>query len=135
MNAFFNAQFSYCPLTWMFHSRKLNDKISRMHEKCLRVVYNDNTSSYEKLLGIDNSVSVHHRNTQIIATELNKIANGLSSDILKVVFPLNINLSYNTRKRRTFHSRPIRSVRCGSETLSHLASKICELLPTHMKSL
>ena len=23
LNAFFNAQFSYCPLTWMFHSRKL----------------------------------------------------------------------------------------------------------------
>ena len=24
MNAFFTSQFSYCPLTWMFHSRKLN---------------------------------------------------------------------------------------------------------------
>ena len=23
-NAFFPSQFSYCPLTWMFHSRKLN---------------------------------------------------------------------------------------------------------------
>ena len=40
MNAFFNAQFSYCPLTWMFHSRKLKSKINRMHEKCLRIVYN-----------------------------------------------------------------------------------------------
>ena len=28
MNAFFNAQFSYCPLTWMFHSRNLNNKIN-----------------------------------------------------------------------------------------------------------
>ena len=26
MNAFFTAQFSYCPLIWMFHSRKLNNK-------------------------------------------------------------------------------------------------------------
>ena len=25
MNAFFNAQFNYCPLTWMFHNRKLNN--------------------------------------------------------------------------------------------------------------
>ena len=39
MNEFFNAQFSYCPLTWMFHSRKfnVNNKINRMHEKSLRI--------------------------------------------------------------------------------------------------
>ena len=82
INAFFNAQFSYCPLTWMFHSRNLNSKINRMHEKCLRIVYNDNTSSYKELLEIDNSVSVHHRNIQILATELYKIVNGLSPDIM-----------------------------------------------------
>ena len=27
VNAFFTSQFSYCPLTRMFHSRKLNNKI------------------------------------------------------------------------------------------------------------
>ena len=75
MNAFFNAQLNYCPLTWMFHSRKLNNKIKRTHEKCLRIVYNDNTSSYEELLEIDNSISGHHRNMQILATELYKIVN------------------------------------------------------------
>ena len=135
MNAFFNAKFSYCPLTWMFHSSNRNNKINRMHEKCLRIVYNDNTSSYEELLEIDNSVSVDHRNTQILATELYKIVNGLSPDIMKDVFLLNNSLSYNTRNRRTFHSRPIRSVTYGSETLSHLAPKIWELVPTRMKSL
>ena len=34
MKAFFIAQFSYCPLTWMFHSRKLNSKINKLHERC-----------------------------------------------------------------------------------------------------
>ena len=58
-----------------------------MHEKCLCIVYNDNTSSYEELLEIDNSVSVHHRNLQIRATELYKIVNGLSPDTMKNVFP------------------------------------------------
>ena len=36
MNAFFTSQFSHCPLTWMFQSRKLNNK-----QQCLCVVYND----------------------------------------------------------------------------------------------
>ena len=96
MKAFFMAQFSYCPLTWMFHSRKLNNKINKLHERCLRIVYSDNTSSFEELLETDNSVSVHHRNIQVLATELYKIMNGLSPEIMKEVFPLNKNTSYNT---------------------------------------
>ena len=66
MNVFFNPQFSYCPLTWIFHSGKLYNEINRMHEKCFRIVYNDNTSLYEELLEIGNSVSVHHRNIQFL---------------------------------------------------------------------
>ena len=64
MSAFFKSQFSYCPLSWMFHSRTLNNKINRLHERCLRIIYNDNTSSFTDLLEIDNSVSVYHRNMQ-----------------------------------------------------------------------
>ena len=67
----------------MFHSRKLINNINRMHENYLCIVYNDNTSSYEELLEIDISVSVHRRNKQILATELYEIVNGLSPDIMK----------------------------------------------------
>ena len=93
MKAFFMAQFSYCPLTWMFHSRKLNNKINKLHERCLRIVYSDNTSSFEELLETDNSVSVHHRNIQVLATELYKIVNGLSPEIMKEVLTFNDNTS------------------------------------------
>ena len=37
MNAFFNSQFNYCPLNWMCHSRENNNKINRLHERCLRI--------------------------------------------------------------------------------------------------
>ena len=76
MNAFFKFQFSYCPLSWMSHSRTLNNKINRLHERCLRIIYNDNTSSFTDLLVIDNSVSMHRRNIQVLATELYKFVNG-----------------------------------------------------------
>ena len=46
MNAFFKSQFNYCPLIWMYHSRKNNNKINRLHEKCLRIIYNDTRSSF-----------------------------------------------------------------------------------------
>ena len=41
MNSFFNAQFKYCSLIWMFHSRKNNNKINHLHERCLRLIYSD----------------------------------------------------------------------------------------------
>ena len=56
MNSFFNSQFNYCPLIWMFHSRSINSRINRLHEKVLRIVYNDFKSSFENLLEKDRTV-------------------------------------------------------------------------------
>ena len=41
MNSFFKTQFNYCPLIWMCHSRENDRKINRLHERCLRIIYND----------------------------------------------------------------------------------------------
>ena len=50
INVFFSPQFSYCPLIWMCHSRIINKKINRLHERCLRIIYFDKRSSFEELL-------------------------------------------------------------------------------------
>ena len=62
MKAFVESQFGYCPLIWMFHSRGLNNKINRMHERALTITYKDKSSTFPQLLENDNSVSIHHRN-------------------------------------------------------------------------
>ena len=41
LRAFIESQFSYFALIWMFHSRTLNSKINRLHEKALKIVYGD----------------------------------------------------------------------------------------------
>ena len=41
MNSFFNWQFIYCHLVWMFHSRLVNNKINHLHERVLRIVHSD----------------------------------------------------------------------------------------------
>ena len=50
MNSFFKAQFNYCPIIWMCNSRCLNNKISILHERCLRIIYNDKILNFEKFL-------------------------------------------------------------------------------------
>ena len=39
MKSFVTSQLSYCPLIWMFHSRRLNNKINSIHERALRITY------------------------------------------------------------------------------------------------
>ena len=62
MKTFIESQFNYCPLIWMLHSRTINNKINRLHEKALRIVYSGFRSSIEGLLMKDNSFSVYARN-------------------------------------------------------------------------
>lgn len=70
--AFIESQFKYCPLVWMFHSRMSNSKINRLHERALRIVYNDYESSFQSLLEKDSSFSIHHQNIQRLSLEIYK---------------------------------------------------------------
>ena len=67
MKPFIEAQFGYCQLIWMLHSRDLNRKINQIHERALQIVYKGNSSSVIELLKKDNSVCIHDRNIQSLA--------------------------------------------------------------------
>ena len=54
MNAFFTSEFYYRPVIWMFHSRSLNNKINKLHERCLKIIYNDKKSNFDEVLIQDN---------------------------------------------------------------------------------
>ena len=60
----------------------------------LRIIYNDKQSSFEQLLRRDNSVSIHHRNIQALATEINKIVDGTAPNIIKKLFKLREESNY-----------------------------------------
>ena len=50
MNSSISSQFSYCPLIWVCHSRKLNNRLNKIHERVLRIVYKDYDLCFEELL-------------------------------------------------------------------------------------
>ena len=76
MKAFIESQFNYCPLIWMVHSRALNNKINRIHERALKIVYSDYNSFFNELLDKDVSLTIHQRNVQSLATENYKYLHG-----------------------------------------------------------
>ena len=118
--SFLTSQFRYCPLIWMFHSRCLNNKINSIHERALRITYQDNTSTFQELLNKGNSFSIHHRNLQVLATEMFNIHRGLSPEILRETFVPKAS-SYNLRRNDIFEKRKVHSVYHSTESLSFLA--------------
>ena len=130
MKSFILSQFGYCPLVWMFHSRKLNNRINSIHERALRIVYKDIKSSFAELLTKDESFTIHERNIQTLGIELYKVAYGLSPKIMSLVFPLN---AHPNPWQSTFVSRNVKTVYHGTETLIHLGPKIWSMIPNDMK--
>ena len=68
MKEFVSSQFAYCPLIWMFYSRRINCKVNKLYEISSRIVYKDYFSSFEELLSKVKSNTDHQRNLQILAT-------------------------------------------------------------------
>ena len=132
MKAFIESQFGYCPLTWMFHSRKLNNRINRLHERALRLVYKNSNLTFEELLRKDNSHSIHNQNLQKLAVEMYKVKNNLSPTIMKDIFP-NREIRYDLRNVNTFQSRNTRTVYNGTETLSYRGPKTWALIPETLR--
>ena len=115
----------------MCHSRENKSKINLLHERCPRTICNDKQLSFNELLEKDGSVSIHERNLQVLAT---KISDGLSTPLMKDIFPINRN-PYNLRQNCQFSRPRINTVYNGTESISNLGPKIWDLVPSNLKEI
>ena len=117
MHSFIQAQFSFCPLLWMFCSRKLNDKINSIHKRALQNVYLDYTSTFEELLKKDNSVTIHHRTIQLLAIEMFKVVNKCGPELIRDLFKLTNDS--RSRSKRAFFRPNVNHEQYGKESIRY----------------
>ena len=53
VNLFITSHFSHYPLVWMFHSRRINNHIGHVHERALKIIYQEYNSFFKELLSKD----------------------------------------------------------------------------------
>ena len=127
MKCFIESQFNYWPLIWMCHSRALNNKINKLHERALRQVYTDKSLTFEQMLEKDGSVTIHQRNLQKLATEMYKVKNGLSPKIMADLFTV------KTHGNSDFVIPQVKTVNRGIETIRYRGPLTWDLVPEEIK--
>ena len=131
IKAFIESQFNYCPLVWMFHvNRGLNDVMNKIHERALRQVYSNTSSTYDELLEKDKSFKIHHRNLQKLAAEIFKIKTNIAPPILIDLFQnKSLSHNYNLRRENIFKTYPVNTVYNGTETVLYRAQQTWDIVP------
>ena len=86
MKTFIESQFNYCPLIWMCHSRDPNQRINKLHDRALRVVYKNSKLTFEQLLEKDELFTIHERNLQKLAIEMYKVKHNLCPKFFQELF-------------------------------------------------
>ena len=75
-------------------------------------MYNDYKSTFENLLELDNSVSIHHRNIRLLSVELYMVKHNLSNQVLSEFFNLR-NSNNDFRSQKDFELGPIYTTTYG----------------------
>ena len=127
------SQFTYCLLIWMFTSRYLNNALNNIHERALRLIYNDYEKSFNSILTENNLKTIHQKNLEFLAIKIYKFQNGLSQPIMNDIFFSRQNI-YNLRKFQELSTSTKNTVNFGTKTSSYRGPQLWNLIPDNIKS-
>ena len=102
----------------MFTCRYLNNALNCIHERALRLIYNDYELPFDRILDDNKQKSIHQKNIESLATEIYKFQEGLTPPIMGDLFVTREN-NYYLRNFQEFGSSLRRTVKFGTETISY----------------
>ena len=85
LKTFIASQFNYCLLVLLCQSRGLNNKINNLHERALRIVFQDKKLDFETLLKNNKCVTIHVKNMQGIGI-IKRLSNTLPRKFLLTIY-------------------------------------------------
>ena len=110
------SQFGYCPLVWIFCFRQSNNLINEVHERILRLIYQD-YCKFKVLLEKQHDFSIYQRNLQVLMTEIYKIVNGIGPPLMNSLFTFRLN-QHNLRNFQELATEKRNTVNYGLERVT-----------------
>ena len=116
----------------MFHNRALNDKINKLQERAIRLVFKDDNLTFRQLLEKNKSFTIHERNLQKLAIEMYKVKNYLALILVQELFKQRANV-YDFRNKRCWEMPRVQTVNFEIESLRYRGIKTWDLVPDCIK--
>ena len=131
--AFIKSNFLYCANIWHFGLNSNFWKLEKINKRALRVVLNDQTSSYPELLTKAQVNSIYVQNIHVILIECFKYINGINPNTLADVFNERVH-GYNTRGFQRLQLPMVNSESHGIKGFRYQGPKLWNSLPDEIKS-
>ena len=131
---FIISQFSYGSLIWMFHSRKMEQRVNKIHKRALRLIYSSNSKlTFKELLNQSKIVSIDQESIRALDTEILKAKLNISQEILKELIAFFQCKTLSSQNPIDTERNKKNYVLFDSESPPSLAPEICDLVHTVLK--
>ena len=132
-NSFIMSSFNYCPLVWHFCGKTKNQKLEKIQERTLRILYDDYTSIYDELLDKAGTNTLLINRLRLMALTVFKSINSLNPPCLNDIFSKK-SVPYRMRDSCIIEQPKRRTTTFGLRSFSYVGAKVWNELPTYLKA-
>lgn len=132
VQAYILSCFFYCPILWMFCSKKCFHLCNKVHYRALCAMYFRYDLNLEEILKLNGSFSIHTKQLQVFVTEIFKSVHKLNPEFMWDLFEKK-EIQYNLRSQNLL-KLPNTRTRCfGLNSILFRASVLWNSLPNQFK--
>ena len=135
IDAMVTSQFTYCPLSWHFCPKLLDNLISDIQKRCLRFVLDDldHSLDFKDMLVSCQRTSLVHLRLKTIALFMFKCFNELNLKYLNEMFE-HKDIAYSLRDSKRLHVKKYNTIRYGCQSLACAGAKLWNSLLINIKN-
>ena len=131
-NSFIMSNFNYCPLVWHFCGKTNNQKLEKIQERALRILYDDYTSTYDELIDKAGTNTLLINRLRLMALTVFKSIKSLNPPCLNDIFSKK-SVPYRMRDSCIIEQPKRRTTTFGLRSFSFAGAKVWNELPTYLK--
>ena len=129
---FIMSNFNYCPIFWMFSSKRSFTAIENIQKRALRFVLNDYTSRFQELLNDSGMSGIRIMRLRLLAIEVYKCVKKFNPEYLKDIFILKES-PYDVCDDSILVRPKVNTTNYGLKSFRNYGSKIWNILPPSFK--
>ena len=130
--SFIQSNFSYCPVAWLFCGRKNSNKLEKLQERALRIVFNDFSSSYEFLCERANTLPLSFYRLRFLGIEMYKCIKEANPTYLNHLFCEQTS-DYQLRDSSRLIQPKFNTFKFGFKSFRYFGAKLWNVLPVDIK--